>query len=123
VVNTNVITTNDESYEMAENIAALQVVAIDGEGKGIKADHSNSSAVSVRGIASADTSIGSDVVIERQPVTWPGGGLTAGQSLFLGTNGSLTTTPPTTGWLRQVAVATDADTIVMDVGMAYFLGT
>jgi len=107
---------------MAEDISALQVVAFDGDGKGIKADSSNTSAVSAKGLVVEDTLSGADASLVVAPVTWPGGGLSAGQSLFLGTEGNLTTTPPTTGWLRQIAVATDADTIVVDIGQAYFLG-
>jgi hypothetical protein len=107
---------------MAEDISALQVVAYDADGNGIKADSSNTSAVSAKGLAATNALTGETVTLSITPVTWAAGGLSAGQSLFLGTEGNLTTTPPTTGWLRQIAIATDEDTIVADIGQAYYLG-
>jgi chromosome segregation ATPase len=106
---------------MAESILSSEVIALDAEGKGIRADRRNTSAVSVVGIASNDAGPGESIALLTAPFNYPGT-IVGGQSIFLGDNGGLTTSAPSSGWLRQVAVAIDASTIVVDIGTAYYLG-
>lgn len=106
---------------MAEDILQYNVVAYSDAG-GVKADNGNTSAMTVQGIVTENTLSGEMAYLVAEPITWAAGGLSAGQSLFLGESGALTTTPPSTGWLRQIAVATGTNTIVVDIGQAYYLG-
>lgn len=110
------------TIELAVDAAVGDVLAFDSSGKGILADHRNVSATAVQGIAAESGLAGATIALRITPIPWTGAALSAGQSLFLGQSGALTTTPPATGWLRQIAVATGPDLIVQDIGTAYYLG-
>ena len=110
------------SLVAAEAISAFDVVALNADGQAVKADSSTVSTVSVRGVAAEEAAIGETFVLQSEAFTYAAGGLVAGQSLFVGSEGALSTAAPSSGWLRQVAVALDADTVVVDLGPAYFLG-
>jgi len=107
---------------MAETVSTHEVIALNAEGKGVRADRRNTSAVSVVGIASVSAGPGESVALVTAPFSYSGT-IVGGQSLFLSESGGMTTSAPDTGWLRQVAVAIDSSTVVADIGTAYFLGT
>jgi hypothetical protein len=99
------------------------VIAANSDGEGIYADQTNNTAMAVQGISRAAVVTGDDCVIARAgALAYPAGGLTPDDLLFLGTNGLMTQTPPSTGWLKQVGYAIDADTIAIEIGPAYWLG-
>ena len=107
---------------LAEAVTEGAVIAFDANGQGTLADHRNATAMTVQGIAGEDGNAGDTILLRIVPITWTGPALSAGQSLFLGESGQLTRIPPSTGWLRQIAVAIGADLIDADIGPAYYLG-
>lgn len=76
----------------------------------------------VVGISIQSVSSGSQVAVAAfGPVSesswaWPGGA-----TLFVGDNGVLTTTPPTTGWIVSIARVASATSIIVDIQTPIFL--
>jgi hypothetical protein len=107
----------------ATTLSGHRVLAADGNGQAVYAQHTGSTALAVQGLSTQSGVAGDELVILKSgAVAWPAGGLTAGLPLFLTTDGQLSHTPPTTGWIRQIAVAIDADTISIDIGPAWRAG-
>jgi hypothetical protein len=107
----------------AQTLSGHCVLAANGDGQAIYAQHTDSTALAVQGLSTQSGITGDELVILKSgPVAWPAGGLTAGLPLFLTTDGQLSHTPPTSGWIRQIAVAIDADTISIDIGPAWRTG-
>ena len=112
-----------KTIELAASVSESTVIAYDSNGKGIPADHRDHTAMTVQGIAASDGDAGDVISLRIVPFNWTLSTLSAGQSLFLGENGILTTTAPSTGYIRQIAIAINADTVIADIGTAYYLGT
>lgn len=107
----------------ASALSGHRAIAVDANGHAIYADQGEASAQTVYGISTGAAESGASVTLQRSgPMEWPAGGLTPDLPLYLGSAGLLTQIPPTTGWLRQIAVATAAARIVIEIGPAYFLG-
>jgi hypothetical protein len=111
------------TIELAVDVQENNVIGLDANGRGILADHRNNTAMTAHGIAAQAGTAGETIPLRIVPTTWGGVPLLVGQSLFLGQVGQLVTTPPSTGWLRQIAVATGPSTIIVDIGMAYSVGS
>ena len=104
-------------------LSGHRVLAVNGEGQAIYASHTDSTALAVQGLSTQSGIAGDTLALTRSgALPWPAGGLTAGQPLFLTTDGLISHTPPTSGWIRQIAVAVDSDTISIDIGPAYRAG-
>lgn len=104
-------------------VSGHRAIAIDANGEGVYADAGDASAMSLYGISTNAALLGEDILVARSGyLEWPAGGLTPGAPLFLGTTGLLTQTVPTTGWLRQVATAIDAASVIVDIGPGFYLG-
>ncbi len=104
-------------------LSGHRVLAANGDGQAIYAQHSDASALAVQGLSTQSGTVGDELVILKSGATpWPAGGLTAGSPLFLTTDGQINHIPPTSGWIRQIAVAIDSDTISIDIGPAYWAG-
>ena len=107
----------------ATTLSGHRVLAIDSEGKAIYAQHTDNTALAVQGI-NTQAGVAGDAlqIFSSGKLTWPAGGLTAGLPLFLTTDGQLSHTPPTSGWIRQIAVAVSADLISIDIAPAWRAG-
>ena len=107
----------------ATTLSGHRVLAVNGDGQAIYAQHTDATALAVQGLSTQSGTAGDELVILKSgPVPWPAGGLTPGLPLFLTTDGQLSHTPPASGWIRQIAVAIDADTISIDIGPAWRAG-
>lgn len=105
-------------------VSGHRAIALNLEGQGIYADASDATALAVSGISTGAALLGDPVTVQHSGhLAWPAGGLTPGVPLFLGATGLLTQVVPTTGWLRQVAMAIDASSVLVDIGPAIDLGT
>ena len=107
----------------SQTLSGHRVLAANGDGQAIYASHTDYTALQVQGL-STQSGIEGDVLIVANsgPMPWPAGGLAPGLPLFLTTDGQLSHIPPTSGWIRQIAVAIDADTISIDIGPAWRAG-
>jgi hypothetical protein len=107
----------------AGTLSGHRVLAANGDGQAIYAQHTDDTALIVQGI-SPQAGVAGDAlpVLRSGLLAWPAGGLTAGAPLFLTTDGQLSHTPPATGWIRQIAVAVDSDTISIDIAPAWRVG-
>lgn len=111
------------SITAAIDLGGHRAIAANADGEGIYADQSNNTALAVQGISTGAAVTGAACVVARSGLlAYPAGGLTPDAPIFLGATGLLTQTPPTTGWLKQVGYAVDADTISVEIGPAYWLG-
>jgi hypothetical protein len=76
----------------------------------------------VLGITSHAASMGTIVQIiqsgEVEEATWS---WTPNLPIFCGSNGTLTQTAPTSGWLRQIAYATSPTSVIVDIGPLFQL--
>ena len=107
----------------ATTLSGHRALAANGDGQAIYAQHTDATALVVQGLSTQSGTAGDELVILKSgAVAWPAGGLTPGLPLFLATDGQLSHTPPTSGWIRQIAVAVDADTISLDIGPAWRAG-
>jgi hypothetical protein len=107
----------------AATLSGHRVLAVNGDGEAIYAQHTDATALAVQGLSTQSGTIGDELVILKSgAVAWPAGGLTPGLPLFLAMDGQLSHTPPSSGWIRQIAVAIDADTISLDIGPAWRAG-
>lgn len=105
------------------NLSGHRVIAVNGSGVGIYADHSNGSALSVQGVSTDAALLGTSVqLFVRGKIQWPAGGLTPDMALYLGNTGAVTQVPPTTGWLRHIGMALSSDLIMLDIWPAFWLG-
>lgn len=98
-----------------ENISAYQVVVLI-SGLLYRADSSNLSHPSfVVGVATQSGTTGGTITyIQNGEVS--GGSFIAGQRYFAGTSGALTTTAPTTGWLKSIGVAESSSDLIVEMG-------
>ena len=104
-------------------LSGHRVLAANGDGQAIYAQHTDATALAVQGMSTQSGVQGDELVILKSgAMPWPAAGLTAGLPLFLTTDGQLSHTPPTSGWIRQIAVAIDTDTISIDIGPAWRAG-
>ena len=111
------------SVVAASILSGHRVIATNDQGLGILAQPGDASALSVQGVSTQAAIEGGDVLLQRYgPLDWPAGGLTPGAPLFLATDGHLSLTPPSTGWIRQIAVALSDTRINIDIGPAYRVG-
>ena len=107
----------------ATTLSGHRVFAVNGDGEAVYAQHTDATALAVQGLSTQSGTAGDELVILKSgAVAWPVDGLTPGLPLFLTTDGQLSHTPPTSGWIRQIAVAIDADTISIDIGPAWRAG-
>lgn len=104
-------------------ISGHRVLSLRPDGKAIYADYRDESALSVQGVSMQAGAQDEEVLIKKYgPMAWPSGNLQPNMPLFLKDNGLISHTPPTSGWLRQVAVALDPDTISVDIGPIWYIG-
>jgi hypothetical protein len=69
----------------------------------------------IRGITVGATTSGETALVQVfGPMTEPSFSFIPGP-IFVAVNGTLTQTPPTTGWLQQIAVADSATSIFIDI--------
>lgn len=69
----------------------------------------------VRGITTGAVASGGKARIQVfGPMEESGWNWTPGKPIFVGVGGALTQTPPTTGWLQQIAVADSSTVIFID---------
>lgn len=107
----------------ATTLSGHRVLALNSEGKAVYANASDETALSVQGINLQAGITGEElVVIKYGAIEWPAGGLTTGDPLFLRENGIISHIPPTSGWLRQIAVALNSSMISIDIGPTWYLG-
>jgi hypothetical protein len=104
-------------------MSALRVIASGASGTAVYADPTTAQTRdTIIGIST--TSVGLGVPIDIQvsgELTDGGWSWTPGGKLFAGTNGALTQTAPTTGYVRCVGHAATATKIVIDIGEAVAL--
>jgi len=62
-----------------------------------------------------------NVAIEGQTITEPSWTWIPNQALFLGLNGTISTTPPTTGFIQQIAIALSSTKILIRIQPAIIL--
>lgn len=110
------------AFIAAEDIGGHRVVSVDDAGLAIYASASNASARTVQGLSENAAIVGDLVQMVTTGVAdYPPGGLVAHEPIFLGENGLMTTTAPTSGWLRQVGVALTSTTMAVEIGPAFRL--
>jgi hypothetical protein len=97
------------------NLSGHKAVAILG-GEVLQADHTSIGHRGlVRGIATGAVGQGETARVQVYgPLREPSWSWTAGLPIYVGTNGSLTQSAPTTGWLQQIAVADSPTQIFID---------
>jgi hypothetical protein len=80
------------------------------------ADQSNPAHLSlVRGITVQSAIAGDNVIVQiGGPVQEPSWSWTPNLPIFVGINGQLTQTPPTTGWLLEIGVADTTTKIIVE---------
>ena len=110
------------SIVAGEFLGGHRVIASAGA-EGIHADQTNSSAQRVVGLSTGSAAPGTLCLLKWTGLlVYPAGELIVNAPIFLGETGLITQVPPTTGWLRQVGIASDSSTISIDIGPAYWLG-
>jgi hypothetical protein len=103
----------DLSKEAGENLSAGKVVYVTGN-KAYKA--SQASHPNPIGIVAEDASIGlSARIVTEGPVTIPTWSLTQNTPYFLSTNGDITATPPSSGYIIRLGVAASSTTLVLEI--------
>jgi hypothetical protein len=97
----------------AETISGHKVVAANGSGLAVLASPASALALSVIGVATGAAQMGAPCTIlttgEMQEPTWA---FTPGQ-VWLGANGSLTQTPPSSGFIVCIGVATGPTRLIL----------
>lgn len=105
-------------------ISGHRIIAVNGDGLAIYADSADASALAVQGFSANAALAGEDIEIRcLGSLDWPAANLTVDSPIFLASSGAVTQTAPTQGWSRQVGVATDVDSISINIGQAYWLGS
>lgn len=101
----------------AENLSGHKVVALNNSGQAEYADKNNDDQISaIAGITVSSTTSGNSTTIQTYgPMTELSWSWTPRQPIYCGTNGALTQVVPTSGWLRQVALAETATKIFIDI--------
>lgn len=107
----------------AQAVSALRAIATDASGNAVYADHNTASTrESIVGISTNAVGNGGTVHVRYTGVmTDPSWAFTRGP-VFVGANGVLTQTAPATGYIRIVAYAIDADTVVVNVQPSIIVG-
>jgi len=112
------ITTLDQTYIAGENISALKVVRVGDSGNVFTANNINtSSAHKIVGV-SVNSAILNETLTVRHTgtltdVVW---NWIIGSPIFFDNNGILTQTPPSSGFLQQVAIPKTTTTIILKLG-------
>lgn len=107
----------------AITLSGHRALAADSSGEAIYADASDLTAQAVQGIGTNAAVAGETVYLAKSgPLVWPPADLTPGLPVFLGAVGALTHTPPDSGWVRQMGVATATNLLSVDIGPAIRVG-
>lgn len=111
------------SVTAAVPLGGHRVIALNADRKGVYADQADVLATTVVGFSASAAVVGDGVMlVQSGPLEYPAGGLTPEQPVFLGSDGLITQTPPSSGWLLRVGTALATDYIAVDIGPAYWLG-
>lgn len=94
-----------------ETIGSNRVITSDA----MIADNITSTVNTIIGVTTAAATIGNPIQIQMKGNMGGLTGLTPNLPLFLSTVGTLTQTPPVTGFIQQIAIATSATTIVLNI--------
>lgn len=106
-------TENYLSVQAGEAIGGHRLVALDTAGKAVYTTDYKTIVGMTINAADTDDPVG---VVVAGPVTEPSWSWTPGEPLFAAANGLMTQTPPTTGTLLQVGVATSETSIFVKIG-------
>lgn len=116
----NAIVTDTMQLTAAESIIIFKIVGTNSSGQALLASSDNTAfANGIAGIAVTSASAGEIVNIKPEgPLTDLGWDWIPGRSIYCGLGGDMTQTPPTTGFLQQVARAVSPTKIVVDIDPA-----
>lgn len=111
------------SITTAQAVGGHRVIALNADREGVYADQADVLATTVVGFSANAAVAGDDVtLVQSGPLEYPAGGLIPEQPVFLGSDGLITQTPPSSGWLLRVGTALATNYITVDIGPAYWLG-
>jgi hypothetical protein len=107
------------NYEAATTISALKLVKLNSSGLLIYADNSNYQSSQTIGVSMNSGNAGDIIKVktfgELQDTSFS---FSLDDSLFLGSNGSIDNTPPTSGVYLKIGKAIKSDTIFIDIEQA-----
>lgn len=106
----------DTVLEAAESISALRAITTDGSGKAVYATNATAPGSVVIGISTTSGSTGANINIQTAGTLTDASWNWSKGLVWLGTNGTLTQTVPTSGaYIVPIAKAITATTIIIDV--------
>ncbi len=106
-----------------ETLSGHRVLALIADAVAVYADQGDASAQMIQGFSAHAATAGEAVeIVQSGPLPWPAANLTPGLPVFLASDGLVTQTAPTTGWLVQVGTAVESDLLSVAIGPAYYLG-
>lgn len=106
-----------------EPLSGHRVLALMADTVAVYADQGDASAQMIQGFSAHAASAGEDVeIVQSGPLAWPAANLTPGLPVFLASDGLVTQTAPSTGWLVQVGTAVETDLLSVATGPVYYLG-
>lgn len=104
------------TYDAGEVISALKALYLGTDGKVYHADSATTSTRNIVGIATQSVLMGASIVVRHQHTlsdalwSW-----TVGSPVYVGAGGSLTQTPPATGYIAHVGIAITPTSIFVDI--------
>lgn len=103
-----------------EGLGGHRVVALTSANEVVYASSADVSATKVFGFTSGAVSVGEDADIKTQGVLdWPAADLTPDSPVYLTTDGQVSHTPPSSGYIRQVGIALAANKLQVAIGPVY----
>lgn len=104
------------------NLSALRAITTDASGEAIYADNAAMNTSLVIGVSVSAALASDDVTVRIASLITDAGWTWTVGPVYLGTNGTLTQTAPTSGALTRIGVAIDATTIDIKVQQPILLG-
>ena len=100
-------------------VGAFKAVAFRPDGKIEPADHANPAHLSrVVGIAAASSAAGTPAIVRVSGLlSFSDWSWAPGLPVYVGVDGGLTQTPPATGFVQQIGIATGADALLAGLGI------
>ena len=100
-------------------VGAFKAVAFRPDGKIEPADHANPAHLSrVAGITAASAATGAEAKVRVSGLlSFNGWSWVPGRPVYVGINGGLTQTPPVTGFVQQIGIATGVDALLAGLGI------
>ncbi len=109
-----IIKRKDFELEALNDIVSFKMLAVDNNGKAIYADKDDNPfciGMSITGV-----NAGNNVKIVKEGIVRnPGWGLTVGSRYFLGDDGAIMTTVPTSGYIVEVGIAISSDELLLGI--------